>query len=81
MSDDKDKRSLYEAMLDTEPGRHAAAIAHEIYYHSGKLGEDAVRKLTIAQTYLESLALEELRRQVPRWVEELPRNNDQGEET
>jgi hypothetical protein len=64
--------NLYEKLLETEPGRHAHAIGDALYFSSGSIGEERCRLLTMAQTYLETLAIAELKRAEP-WAEELAR--------
>lgn len=65
-------KSLYEKIQETDPGRHAAAIGEAIYRARSAIGKECCDWLTQAQTYLEKLALEELRRAEP-WAAELAR--------
>lgn len=65
---DKDK-SLYEKMKETVPGRHSAVLNSFIYDFSGK--DEDRKKLREVFHYLEGLAFEELKKEIPKWVKDL----------
>lgn len=68
--------NLYEKLQETEPGRHANNIGEALYDCGVKLGENNVRLLTMARTYLEKLAIDEIRKAEP-WAAELVRKTQE----